>query len=390
MSARILAFVPALGLVSETFITDTLAGFVRAGAQLSVAAGSIHEKTVAAGAEIIAAPFLHLHRPADRLAARLRPGPLWSAMRDTKLDHNATQVVHAILQKHRPDVAYVEYGFAFARVARPLRAAGVPVVVHLHGHDITAALGEPGYREALAASLAEAAAVVVASQHMRRLAILAGAAPEHVAVVPLGITLEGNVPMPWAERRRLTPSVAFLGRLVPKKHPVALIEAFAQVHHARPEAHLHLIGDGPEREATEARAATRRVAGAITFHGALPRAAALAIVRRAWIYAQHSVTSWTGDQEGFGISIAEAAALKLPVVSTRHNGIPEQVVDGETGLLVPEYDFEAMAAAILDLLANPDRCEALGTAARERVLASYPPEARTERLLAILERAVPS
>ena len=387
MSPRILAFVPSLGVVSETFIADSLAGLAGIGADLVVAAGHVADRNALPKVPVVDAPVLHLSRLRDRLAARLRPPPLWSEARDTPFDSNATRVVECLLEQVRPNVAYAEFGFMFARVSGPLEAAGVPTVVHLHGHDVTAALADPGYRAALEVGLCKAAAVVVASDHMRRLAILAGAPPERVVTVPLGVTLDGVSPLPWSDRRNKPPRIVFLGRLVPKKHPVALIEAFAIVSAKRPDATLDIIGDGPERAAAEERAVARGIANQVRFHGAMPRREALAIVREGWIYAQHSVTSFTGDQEGFGISIAEAAALELPVVSTLHNGIPEQVTEGKTGLLVPEYDFEAMAVKILSLLSDPDRCAMLGAAGRKQVLSAYRPQARSEKLAAVLAAA---
>ncbi|UOM36773.1 glycosyltransferase [Acuticoccus sp. I52.16.1] len=384
---RVLAFVPALGVVSETFIADALEGLAQT-TELVVATGQAGDAArVPSGAGFVAAPFLHLSRKGERFAARLSRAPLWSTKRDTPLDHNAARVVGDLITRIDPSVAYLEYGTTLARLAKPLARAGVPAIVHLHGHDVTAALADPAYRAALAAGLGEVAGVAVASHHMRRLAILAGAAPELVHVVPLGICPQGLEPMPWAERAAAPPRIVFLGRLVAKKHPVALIEAFAIIAAARPDATLDIIGDGPERAAAEARAAARGVAGKVSFHGALPRGEALAIVRRCRIYAQHSVTAFTGDQEGFGISIAEAAALELAVVATHHNGIPEQVSDGQTGLLVPEYDFEAMAAAILSLIKDPDRCAALGREGRARVFSTYPPAARIERLTILLSAA---
>ena len=387
MSLSILAFVPTVGVVSETFISDDLTGLAATGADVVVATGHVEDKSVLSTVPVVNAPVLHLYRWTDRMAARLWPRPLWSALRDTPFDSNAARVVGDLLEKVRPDVVYAEYGFMLARIAGPLEAAGMPYVVHLHGHDITASLADAGYRAALSAGLHSAAAVVVASDHMRRLAVLAGAASDRVVTVPLGVTLEGTNPLPWPQRRLLPPRVVFLGRLVPKKHPVALVEAFALVAAARPDVSFDIIGDGPERGPAEARATERGIADRIRFLGALPRHEALPIVREGWIYAQHSVTSYSGDQEGFGISIAEAAALELPVVATWHNGIPEQVLHDKTGLLVPEYDFEAMAEAILVLLSDPHRCAMLGEAGRNRVLSHHQPEVRAKILADVLASA---
>lgn len=96
------------------------------------------------------------------------------------------------------------------------------------------------------------------------------------------------------------------------------------------------------------------------------------------------MTARSGDQEGFGISLAEAAALELPVVSTLHNGIPEQVINGETGFLVREHDYEAMAERLVHLLGTPDKAEKMGMAGSENI-----EEARTLRTCAMSGNAPP-
>ncbi|MCH8328093.1 MAG: glycosyltransferase family 4 protein [Candidatus Marinimicrobia bacterium] len=148
--------------------------------------------------------------------------------------------------------------------------------------------------------------------------------------------------MPWQERLQAYPSVVFLGRLTGKKNPIALIHAFALVRASVPKAKLTIIGDGPLREKLVKRIEVLGLQSAVTILGVLDQEAAWNEMRHHWIYAQHSVSSISGDQEGFALSLAEAAAHELPVVSTWHNGIPENVIHGETGYLVREFDYEEM------------------------------------------------
>jgi glycosyltransferase involved in cell wall biosynthesis len=198
--------------------------------------------------------------------------------------------------------------------------------------------------------------------------------------------LEEVEPLPWHKREKKGPSIAFLGRLTPKKHPVALIEAFRLVNDEIPSATLTLIGDGPERERVEQRIERHGLGDCVTMHGALPHEEALSIVRTHWVYAQHSVTTLDGDQEGFGISLAEAALLQLPVVSTLHDGIPEQVVDSETGFLVREHDYETMAERLVELLDAPDCVEKMGVAGCENIKALCSGQRRTDVIKNILHR----
>ena len=85
----------------------------------------------------------------------------------------------------------------------------------------------------------------------------------------------------------------------------------------------------------------------------MPRDQALKLVETCWIFCQHSVTASDGDQE-FGSSPAEAALLEKPVVSTLHNGLPEHIIHGTTGLLTREWDIAGMAESMMKLANNAE------------------------------------
>ena len=386
---KLLYVVPSIGLVSETFVSDLLHGLVGRVPSLNVLCGECKSEEFGTelGLLVRQAPFLALARVSDRIRTRLRREPKWAAY-PTLYDLQVRRILTPLLAELRPDIIFLEFGTTLARCAPPLTESGIPYVAQLHGHDVTGALAEPGYRDALARGLASAARVIVSSKHMARLAVLAGAPETRIRIIRHGIETEDIAPIPWSRRRADPPSAVFLGRMVPKKNPVALIEAFQRILAKRPEARLHMIGDGPERAGAMARAKSHGIEDAVIFHGELPRAAALEIVRQRWVYAQHSVTSYDGDQEGFGLSLAEAAVLTLPVVATRHNGIPEQVIDGKTGFLVAEYAFEEMADRMLLLFANADLCERLGEAGRRRAMSLYSPKRRLEETVATLNEVL--
>jgi glycosyltransferase involved in cell wall biosynthesis len=105
------------------------------------------------------------------------------------------------------------------------------------------------------------------------------------------------------------------------------------------------------------------------------------------VFVQHSVVASTGDREGTPVAVLEAGAAGLPVVATRHEGIADVVVDGETGLLVEEGDVDGMGDALVELLTDPERARRIGRAARERVELLFSLESTTERLCSILEQA---
>ena len=119
--------------------------------------------------------------------------------------------------------------------------------------------------------------------------------------------------------------------------------------------------------------------------GALPHQEALSIINQHWLLAQHSVIALNGDQEGFPVGLAEGSALELPIVSTYHSGIPEQVIDGETGFLVREFDYETMAERMIKLLTNPDLAEQMGKAGRENITKICNTKRRVQQILDLLQ-----
>ena len=103
------------------------------------------------------------------------------------------------------------------------------------------------------------------------------------------------------------------------------------------------------------------------------------------MFVQHSVTSSTGDQEGFPVALAEAAALGKAIVSTHHSGIVESVRHGDTGYLVQEHDYEKMAEYVLLLLSNPTRMKAMGEAGRRHIKEIAPPNYREDCIVKLIE-----
>ncbi|HWC03662.1 MAG TPA: glycosyltransferase family 4 protein [Methylomirabilota bacterium] len=176
-----------------------------------------------------------------------------------------------------------------------------------------------------------------------------------------------------------TPLVAQIGVREPKGND-DLLRAFARVHAARPDARLLLVGARPEKRAPLE---------------ALVRAGGLLDAAMIWGYRDDipeilsaADVSVDASYEGLGITgtLRESLAMETPVVATRAMGNPELVGDEEHGLLVPPRDSEAMASAILRVLADPSWARALGRAGRRRVVAGFSTATKVERLEALYRR----
>jgi colanic acid/amylovoran biosynthesis glycosyltransferase len=124
----------------------------------------------------------------------------------------------------------------------------------------------------------------------------------------------------------------------------------------------------------------------VTFHGQLAREDVATVRGRADFMLVPSVTAADGDEEGIPVVLMEAMAAGLAVVATRHGGIPELVVDGETGLLVPERDGPALARALGRLIADPQLRLRLSRAARARVLRQHALDRQNDQLANLLWR----
>jgi len=157
--------------------------------------------------------------------------------------------------------------------------------------------------------------------------------------------------------------VATVARLDPVKDLVSLLDAFSIVRRHVPDALLVIVGDGPEREAIERRAALPDLAGAVRMTGF--RADVRALLPAADIYASSSIS------EGVSITILEAMAAAVPVVATAVGGTPEVLALETGGRLVPARAPQRLARAVIALAADPSRRAAIGAEGRRRVETAF-------------------
>ena len=286
------------------------------------------------------------------------------------------------LFRGRADAVLAEFGPTGVAVMDACRQLDLPLFVHFHGFDISVRSVLEQYGAAYTAMFRRAAGLIVVSHAMRRKLIEMGAPPERVHYNPCGVDCES---FDGASPSEAPPHVLAVGRFVEKKGPQLTLAAFAEVLRQYPEARLRMIGDGPLL--VECQRLSRRLSidHAVTLLGRRPHQAIAEEMRRARLFVQHSIEAASGDSEGTPVSILEAGASGLPVVSTRHGGIPDVVLDEETGMLVEEGDIEGMARRMLRLLRDPALAARLGGEARRRVRAHFSASLSIERLWAIIK-----
>jgi len=293
----------------------------------------------------------------------------------------ATNAYARLFESKKPAVVLAEYGPTGVHLLDACRRLGIPLVVHFHGYDASETKVLEEHVEGYARLFEEAAALVVVSLAMKRQLLTLGAPEWKLHVNPCGVDCEhfsGSAP------GTAGPTLLAVGRFVEKKAPHLTIRAFAQARATIADARLRMIGSGPLLDACRTLADELGVGDAVTLLGAQPPEAVRSEMRRARAFVQHSIRAPSGDCEGMPVSVLEAGACGLPIIATRHAGIPEAVIEGETGLLVDEGDVDGMAAAMRRMLEEPDMAAAMGRASREWIASRFRLEDRIARLWEIL------
>lgn len=279
---------------------------------------------------------------------------------------------HARARQFRPDLVHAHFASGGRTALHLARSLRVPLLVTLHGSDVTIRPSKPDVYRRLAD---EATLFVCVSRFIRDRAIAAGFPPEKLVVHYIGIDPDvfTAVGTPPPSKR-----VLFVGRLVEKKGCEFVLRAMQLVQQEYPDSELVVIGDGPLRPALETLARDLKVH--CDFRGVQPTETVREELRKARLFCAPSITAANGDSEGFGIVFAEAQAMGVPVVSSRHGGISEAVEEGVTGFLAPERDYGALAAGVATLLSDEERWRSFSNAAIQRIQQHFNLKTQTELL----------
>jgi glycosyltransferase involved in cell wall biosynthesis len=288
-------------------------------------------------------------------------------------DVHAVREMRRLLRDLQPDIVHTHAAKAGA-IGR-MAAGGVPVVVHtFHGHVLRGYFDrrrEHVFRRIERRLARRTDCVVAVSDEVRHDLIELGiAAPAKIRTIPVGLDLAAyDLPPAAAARIRAEvraelgiaetdPVVAFAGRLERVKRPDRFVDVACRV--TAPGARFLVVGDGSERGAVEA---NHELGGRLILAGFRNDIAR--------VLQAVDVVVLTSDAEGTPVSLIEAAACGLPVVTTDVGGVGSVVADGRTGFVLPREDVGAMAAAVDRLLTDPDARAAMGAAGRAHVIPRF-------------------
>jgi len=375
MTMKLAVLAPHLGCRSETFIRrhidDLLPG-------KTVLVSNKREKPFG-GHWDVECPKLLMNVELNRLNFKMRNhlGGFWG-----RSLNGESRVVERFLRQQKVTVAlgeYLDFSIDWCHLMDRLKIA---YFIQAHGIDVSSYLCDRKRAEEVAYICRNVAGIFTRSEFHRNRLLEIGFSENKLYVNPGGVTVDQE----WKVRERGEYIFCLaVGRIVPKKGPIFLLDAFRRAAQNCPRLRLDYVGSGPLFPAMRQYVQAHRMGEVVTLHGGVEPGRLAELQARANLFLQHSITDPdTGDEEGLPAAIQEAMGQSLPVVSTRHAGIPEAVEHEITGLLSSPGDSKEMARMILLMAEDEKGAAEMSLRAWKKASRDYRWEDERSRLLSAM------
>ncbi len=285
----------------------------------------------------------------------------------------------SLAREFKPDLVHVHYAGGFGYWGSKCDFA--PLLVSVWGADVIDLPANPVQRHFIKRTLRRADAISATSNFLRTVSLrLVPGIDEKTTVIPFGVNLPASITPPPAPPVKL----CFIKVHRRKYGPDLLLRAFARALEKTPDLHLTMAGEGPMTDALKELATQLGVANQVDFIGYLPNSDIYPLLESHHIMVMPSVM----ESESFGVAVLEASACGRPVIASRIGGVPEVLLDGETGLLVPPGDVESLAEAIVRLADDPMTCLRMGQAGHQMVAEEYHWERSLDQMSSLYEALI--
>lgn len=382
--------------LSQTFVLSQIEGLVQLGCDVRIFAdGEDHSmpldgpQTEAAMMDRVTYFGLPLRRIRESIGyvrskypTPPKPAPHSQSQASSHLSLRLKFEARAFKREKVFDVIHAHFGPNGVRAVR-LREMGVisgPVITSFYGYDV----GRPAARDGYPQLFSQGDLFLALGEQMRESLIDLGCPRDRTIVHRLGVDLDRFYPPIRVVTRQF--EIVSIARLVPKKGIEYGLRAVAELVMKNVAFRYTIVGDGPLRARLERLSFDLGLDKWVRFVGALPNSGMPDLLKHSDVLLAPSVTAPDGDVEGTPVAVLEAHACGLPVVATRHAGIPEIVRDGSSGYLVAEGDHEGMAARLAELAGNPSLRRSMGDAGRAIVTENHDIRALNVELRQIYER----
>jgi colanic acid/amylovoran biosynthesis glycosyltransferase len=286
------------------------------------------------------------------------------------------------------DLMHVYFGHTGVHLLPFIKGWNKPVVVSFHGMDIQPRPQQPGYDDMMRELLQTVPLVLARSESLFDALEKWGCPRGKMRLNRTGIPLDA---FPFVKRTAPEDGrwqFVQACRLIAKKGLKSAMQAFAMFHGFQPNSRFVIAGDGPMKETLLELGRELGVAQAVELRGFLDQAALAKLYAESHVFVHPSEMTSDQNQEGVPNSMLEAMATGLPVLATRHGGIPEAVTDGASGLLCGERDPQALMEAMFRFTEHPENMLAMGEDAARSVREGFSQQRAIERLESFYDEAI--
>jgi len=312
----------------------------------------------------------------SRLFRRLKSQVLGKEERNQR-----KEAIASYLSKHQVRAVLAEYGQTGVEMMDICQRLNLPLVVHFHGYDAYMHDTLAKYKERYQEMFGVAEKIIGVSKHMCEQLKTLGAPEDKVVYNPYGV----NTQFEYSDAGQNPPIFLAVGRFVDKKSPHLTLLAFREVLKIIPYAKLVMVGDGPLWGSSKVLAKALGIDKQVDLPGAIPHEEVATYMTTARAFVQHSLVPPSGDSEGTPNTVIEAGGSGLPVISTKHAGIPDVVIHGETGLLCEEGNYIEMSQHMIRIASSPELATYLGRKASERIQTHFTMDRYIQQLWTIIQ-----
>ena len=251
-------------------------------------------------------------------------------------------------KENKIDVVLAQYGPAGVAVLSICKLLDIPLIVHFHGYDASVYDLINRNQNNYSQLFNYAKSIFAVSKVMSKKLVEMGCNPAKIATQPCAPNDSFFTIVPDFSK----PRFIGIGRFTDKKAPYYTILAFSKVLKHFPEARLTIGGNGELFNTCINLVKYLQIGHAVNLPGVIQPEEFRKYLQESVAFVQHSIIAQNGDSEGTPVAVLEACAAGLPVIATKHAGIPDVIVNGKTGLLVDEHDVDGMARAMMKVLEN--------------------------------------
>lgn len=261
--------------------------------------------------------------------------------------NSSPDFLYDVFEKEQPDIVHGHFGLDSYRLIPLIKKVRVPFIVNFYGHDVIRLPQEFGWTTRYNRLKNYMDCAIAGSEDMKRNLSKLGFDQSIIRTIKLAVNLEK---IQFQQREKAEPKIMMVGRLVEKKGFTYALKAVSMLYKEVPNIEMNIFGDGELMDDLKKETQTLGIENHVNFRGFANNPEIIDQLYKHDMLIVPSVQAKDGDREGIPQTTVEGMASGIPVITSDHAGLPELVINGETGLTVPERNPEVIKNAILKLI----------------------------------------